>query len=209
MTESTDTQEAPVETKLPKGIDQETYDNAKAIIVSGFKANQTENDIKSAMFSQGIAFSDLVRLYKSISIGEGLVKSPKEISQGIADAVGGAMVLEDGVTNEDLTYDIFAPVIAKVLANVVGATEKKVVARIKNVLADMDLEMPKKLKAAKGARAGSKINKAIACLFETNVEATAEEFKVAMEAVTTEKSVKKWCRMFPLFSAIAQGKSVE
>lgn len=196
-------------TKLPKGVSQETYDNAKDIIVSGFEANQDENAIKSAMFGAGIVFSDLVRLYKSIIIAEGFVRSPKEIKADIAVAVESNLELEDGVTNEDLTFDSFVPVIDAIMTAVQGATEKKIIACLRTVLAEDDLEMPKKPKAAKGAgRAGSKINKAIADLFAENSEATADEFKVAMEGVTTEKSVKKWCRMYPLFSTLATGKTI-
>jgi hypothetical protein len=199
--------------KLPAGIDQETYDKAKEIIVSGFKAKQDENAIKSAMFQNGIVFSDLVRLYKAISIGEGLVLSPKEIKAQIekavidADVVGG---LGENIKNEDIEYENFVPFIEKTLKSIKGATEKKVVSAIRKALNEEDLEMPKKPKKGKGgSRAAGKINTAIVNLFAENKDATAEDFKVAMEAVTTEKSVKKWCRMYKLFASLATGKNAE
>lgn len=195
---------------LPKGIDQETYDKAKEIIVSGFKAKQDENAIKSAMFSNGIAFSDLVRLYKAITIGEGLVRSPKEIKADIEKAIKDADVvgsLGPHAKNEDLTYEQFEKVISDTVEAVSGATEKKVVSAIRTALAEEDFEMPKKPKKAKGARSAGKINSAICDFFAENKEGTADEFKTAIEAVTTEKSAKKWCRMYKMFSALANGQN--
>ena len=79
---------------------------------------------------------------------------------------------------------------------------------IRSELNDFDMEMPSKPKAAKG-RSASKINTAVADLFAGNKKATEAEFKTAIEAVTTEKSAKKWLRMFKLFSALANGVNAE
>jgi len=195
-------------TNLPKGIDQETYDVAKNIIISGFKANQDENTIKSAMFGEGIKFSDLVRLYKAITIGEGLIRSPKEIKADIEKQVAETEIVESLEDREDdLSYDELEDDIKRIVAEVEGATEKKVIAAFRNVLAEHDFDMPKKPKKPKGQKAG-KINIAICDAFAENPELTASEFETMIAAVTTEKSVKKWCRMYKLFSALANGKKL-
>jgi len=195
-------------TNLPKGIDQETYDTAKNIILSGFKAGQDENAIKSAMFGEGIKFSDLVRLYKAITIGEGLIRSPKEIKADIEEKVEGTEIIESLEDREtDLTYDELEDDIKRITSEVEGATEKKVIAAFRNALAEHDFDMPKKPKKSKGQKAG-KINTAICAAFAKNPELTAKEFETMISAVTTEKSVKKWCRMYKLFSALAMGKEL-
>ena len=195
----------------PKGISEEHYNLAKKIIESGFAANQDENAIKSAMFEKGILFSDLVRLYKNLTIELGLIRSSKEINEEI-DEMLPELLEEMDLVDDSLTYDDFMPAIDQVCEEVDGANEKRVVGRIRAYLADQDLSMPKKPKARKGdgggERAPGKVNKAIADYFKDNDEPTLEGFKVAMNAVTTEKSTKKWCRMFKTFEAISSNKSL-
>ncbi len=194
------------EATLPKGIDQEVYDEAKAIIVSGFEANQDEDAIKGAMFNKGISFSNLVRLFKSITVSEGLVRSAKKIKADIQEAVSTDFDTSD-LTADTLTWEVIEPVLKGILENVKGSTDKKVLNVMKAVLADADLIMPKKPKVKKGRTAG-KINVAIAKFFAENAEATLEEFTTMIIDVTTEKSAKKWCRMYPLFSALAKNEAI-
>ncbi len=186
------------EKTLPKGITQEEFDKAKTIIVSGFEANQEPDVIKTAMFSDGIPFSNLMRLYKAVTVSEGLVISSTKIREGIVEE------LEEYKFTEDMDYDAIDEIIAAVVEAVSGATPKKVTAQIKNVMESQDLEMPRKPRKKKGKRT-SKINAALIDLFAENTEATVEEFQAKLEEVTTEKSAKKWMRLYKTMSAIANG----
>lgn len=188
---------------LPKGIEQEEYDKAKAVIVSGFKSKADADTIKTAMFEQGIPFSNLLRLYKAITINEGLVISPKAIKAG----------LEEFLANVDFTqvteYDHVQQIVDKALETVEGATEKRTVSAIRKLMAGLDLECPKKPRKSDGGGGArvSKINTAIVDFFKGNPAGTVEEFTAMIGGVTTEKSAKKWIRMFKMFSALANGKT--
>jgi hypothetical protein len=192
------------EVNLPKGIELEVYEKAKAVIVSGFKAKQDENAIKTALVAQGIGFSDIVRVYKHVTINEGLVRSPKEIKADIAKVVEKDLKIKKGATSDDLTYDQFLPLIEKAM-KVGGATERMVTAAIAAKLGDRDLAMPAKPKANKGTGAAGKINTAILDAFAGKKDLTQDEFTKVMAEVTTAKSLKKWVRQFKLFSALAKG----
>jgi hypothetical protein len=194
---------------LPKGIEPEVYEKAKAVILSGFKANKDENAIKTALVAQGIGFSDIVRVYKHVTINEGLVRSPKEIKADIAKVVEKGLKIKKGATSDDLTYDQFLPLIEEAM-KVEGATERMVTAAIASKLGDMDLAMPTKPKAKKGTGAAAgKINTAIVDAFAKKKDLTQDEFTKVMAGVTTEKSLKKWVRMYKLFSALAKGQDAK
>lgn len=183
---------------LPKGVDQETYDKAKNIIVSGFENDAEPDVIKTAMFSEGIPFSQLVRLFKAITINEKLVRDPKEIRAEI----GAAIAEYDFDVNT--TWDDIEKIVEAIKEKVKGATEKKITSHIKNVMEEKDLEYPRKPRAKKGGRSGgSKISAAILKYFQENEEPTKEGFAEAMGEITTEKSLKKWVRMYDLFSGLA------
>lgn len=211
VTEEAKTEAAPA-SNIPKGIDAAEYEKAKTIIVSGFGANQTEDAIKTAMFTEGIPFSNLVRLFKAISIGEGLVVSPAKIREAMDKALMGKLdplVIEGA----EVTFDAdIQPIVTEVMKVVAGASEKKVIARIKAFFESNDLEMPKKPKKAKGeggAGRTSKINAAIVNFFEANKEGTEDEFKAMLKDVTTDASAKKWGRLYKTFSAVATGLTAE
>jgi len=189
------------ENTLPKGITQDEYDRAKAIIISGFKAKQDGDTVKTAMFEQGIPFSNLLRLYKAITVAENLVISPKEIKTGIEDC------LKNVKFKTLKTWDTVAPLVEYIMGQVEGATEKKIMAALRSKMAELELECPKKPAKAKGEGGvrTSKINTAIVDLFAGNKKATIEQFSEALEKVTTEKSIKKWTRLYKTFFAIANG----
>lgn len=187
---------------IPKGISEENYNAAKEIIVSGFQADQDADAIKTAMFSNGIPFSQLVRLFKHITIAEGLVRDPKEIRKEIAEAVN-----EYDFTAET-TWEGIEEVVNEIKEKVKGATEKKITSQIRNVMEDDDLQYPKKPRSKKGgAGRTSKVNAAIVDYFNDNDQEaySAEGFTAALAEVTTEKSVKKWARLYKTFAAVANG----
>jgi len=175
------------EQTLPKGIKQEEYDKAKVIIVSGYEAKQDADAIKTAMFENGIPFSNLLRLFKAITIAEKLVVAPKEIKDGIE----GYLKKVKFKTLKNWTN--VEPLIKHIMDQVKGATEKKIMAALRTKMTELELECPKKPKKAKGdGPRVSKINTAIVDLFAGNKEASADDFAEALGEVTTEKSLKKW-----------------
>ena len=197
------TEQTPTVT-LPKGIKQEEYDKAKLIIVSGYEAKQDADTIKTAMFENGIPFSNLLRLFKAITVAEKLVISPKEIKDGI----GGYLKKVKFKTLKDWTS--VEPLVKHIMGQVKGATEKKIMAALRTKMNELELECPKKPKRSGGdGPRTSKINVAIVDLFAGNKEASAEDFAKALGKVTTEKSLKKWNRLYKTFSAIAQGLTAE
>lgn len=192
------------EQTLPKGIKQEEYDKAQAIIISGYKAKQDADTIKTAMFENGIPFSSLLRLFKAITIAKKLVISPKEIKDGIGNYLKNVKfkTLKDWTNVE--------PLIKHIMGQVEGATEKKIMAALRTKMSELELECPKKPKKKKGdGPRTSKINVAIVNLFAGNKDASAEDFAKALKEVTTEKSLKKWGRLYKTFSTIAQGLTAE
>lgn len=191
-----------MEKTLPRGIDIETYEKAKSIIVSGFENNATPDDIKSAMFGQGIKFSDLVRLYKAITVNENLVLSDKEINEKVDAVLENELDISNSTTNEDLTYEAIEPALTSAL-EVKGSTAKRVAVRCARYLAEYDLVMPKKPKTSK-TRTG-KVNKTILDVFAANKEATKEEFTTAIEAVTSEKNAKIVSGKYRFFFCLANG----
>lgn len=197
---------------LPKGITKEVYEKAREIIESGFNAGVTEDGIKTAMFENGIPFSDLMRLYKRITIDSGLVMSSKDIADGIDNAMKGeveAVIFSLGENTDTLSFDMLQPIVEKVKSLVKSATEKRILAAIKKIVEAHDLQMPVRAKSIRGSGSsagGGKIATVIADVFADNKETTIKEFEEAISAVTTAKSTKKWCRMFKLFSTLANGK---
>jgi len=192
-----------------KGIPETQYENAKSVIMQGFENKQDPDEIKTKMFEQGIPFSNLVRLYRAITISEGLVISPAEIRENISEYLDENLELAEDLTQEDLSFEGFKPIIAEAVKNITGATEKKVIAQIRKRLEDMDLAMPTRPKKSKGGPKGSKINKTIVDLFFSKPDATSDEFTDAIAEVTTKKSAKKWIRLYPVFSSLATGKSAD
>lgn len=207
MTEET-TEETTV--SLPKGITQEQYDEAKGIVLAGYENKDSADVIKTTMFTAGIPFSNLVRLFKAISINEGLVVAPAIINKGIEEVLsdlGDRVILDE---NGVMAYEELESLAKHTVENVSGCTIKKAMKALRTRLAELDIDAPKKPKKAGASKgAAGKVNIAIVDFFAANAAGTAEEFSAAMSKVTTEKSLKKWNRMYKLFSALAQGKDSE
>lgn len=200
-TKTTET-EATKDKALPKGISQEVYDNAKFIINSGFENGADPDKIKSALFEAGVKFSQLVRLYRAITINEGLVRAPADIRTDIVKALKKADPNYDGVEK----FSDLEVYIADCVKTIKGASEKMVINIIRRTMEVMDLEMPKKPKTKKG-KSGSKINSAILAFFSEKVDATKDEFVAMVKELTTEKSLKKYVRQYEFFSALRNGRA--
>jgi hypothetical protein len=191
--------------KTVKGIDEAMYETAKAIIVSGFKNNASEDDIKSAMFEAKVPFSALMRLYKAITINEGLIVSSKVAVANIDKYLKANFKITKKTA--DMKHEDFQVVIDNVIANVVGANDKRVCSVLKKRLAEKDIALPKKPKAKKGKSGkASKIQNAILDHFKAKKESTLEEFTAMITEIAAEKSVKKYVSLYKVYSALANGR---
>ena len=182
---------APVKSDLPAGVDKAMYDKVKAIIVSGFKAEQTPDAIKSAIFGAGIPFSKLSKLYALITKSEGLVVDPKEIVAEIMKVLPAALAK---LTLEE-TYDQLSAVADKVAAQVKGANSAKVMSLLKSHYKDEEVEFPRKPPAARG-RLGI-VNKTLIDVFKKNPKATEKELETALAKITkTPKNANDYAKQF-------------
>lgn len=183
--------------KLPRGITQEEYDSAKEIITSGFANDAEPDQIKSAMFEGGIPFSKLLRLYTLITATERLVIPAKEVRESIT-----AFIIEnepdiDALASNYSTLDQF---VKHLMTEIEGATSRITFAAVKKWLEEAGYEMPKK---PKGMGRTSGVAKAIVNAFAENTELTFDEYKLAIEPLTTEKSINRWLGLYKSFALVA------
>jgi len=192
-------EETPPKDALPKGIKQEQYDTAKKIIVSGFKAEQGPDSIKSALFEAGIPFSKLQRLFQVISIKEGLAMDPKDIKKIIDDELK-----KIKWTFEEDWSDI-AKVTASIKAKAKGSTDGKIHAAIKALFVDNEAEMPRKPAAVRG-RIGV-VPKTVIDVFAANKKATLKDLEKALvPLVKSPKVANDYAKMYHKIGfAIANG----
>lgn len=188
-----------------KGIDESVYESAKAIIISGFQNDAPEDDIKSAMFEAKVPFSALMRLYKAITISEGLVVASKVAVEAINEYLKAKFKVTKKTA--DMKHEDFQVVIDDAIENVPGANDKRVRSVLKKRLAEKDIALPKKPKAPKGGSGkASKVQNAVLDFFKATKEGTLEEFTAMITKIVAEKSVKKYVRLYKVYSALANGK---
>ena len=184
---------------LPKGIDQETYDKSKEIILSGFAAKQDADTIKSALFSEGVPFSKLAKVFVAVTKAEGLSVDVKSLKEKITEAIAGKTW-----TFEESWNDIkeFSDVL---VADVKGMTKNRVFSMVKAHFLENEVEMPRKT-APKRGRMGI-INKTLIDVFAENPKATEADLVEALKAVTkTEKNANDYAKQnHKMLYAVANG----
>lgn len=191
MSEKENTKKESTEEKieLPKGVNQKMYDMAKKIIVSGFKADQTPDAIKSALFSQDIPFSKLNKLYTMITRSEKLVVDPKEVNMEIGKVLGKTKL------KYDESYAQLEELAGKVAENIDGATPAKVIAALKVIFKENEKDFPRKPAPTRG-RMGV-LNKTMIDVFKKNKKATEKELFEALAKVTkTEKNAMDYTKQY-------------
>lgn len=175
--------------KLPSGIDQDTYDKVKHIIVSGFKADQTPDAIKSAIFATGVPFSKLSVLYSLITKSEKLVVDPKIVIAAVRTALDNV-----DVTYEE-TYAELEALAATIAEPIQGCQPAKVLYVLKGIFKENEAEFPRKPATARG-RMGI-INKTIVNVFKKTPKATQAELYTALKEVTkTLKNADDYAKQY-------------
>ncbi len=195
-----ETVEAP-KLKLPKGVSQEMYDETKAIILSGFKAEQDPNAIKSEIFKGGVPFGKLTTLYNMITKSEGLVVDPKIVTAAVTKAL-------DKITLKgDEDYAALATIATDISKNIKGATVAKVITKIKTWYKENEMEFPRKPAPTRG-RMGA-INKTLINVFKENKKASEADCKKALIDVTkTPKNAEYYAKQYhKMLYAVANGLS--
>ncbi len=156
------------EVMLPKGVDQETYDKAKALIIEGFENEQEPDAIKSVLFGSGIAFSKLQNIYKAVTVNESLVFSAEELNSKLDALITG----QDFSFKED--YPTMEGIMESFIKEVKGLTRMRVTKRIRAFFASNDQKFPRKTAPSRG-RMG-KVNR---CVIDYFAKTEAEELSVA------------------------------
>ena len=185
---------------LPRGISQEEYDKAKSIIVDGFANNAEPDQIKGALFENGIPFSKMVRLYKLVTTTERLVIPAKEVKETIE-----AWFTENTPDLEALagSYSTVDQLQKFLLSEIEGATPRVTMGCIRSYLEDNGYAMPDK---PKGMGRTSAVAKTIVNAFAENTELSFDEYKAILEPICTEKSINRWLGLYKSFSCIAAGE---
>lgn len=183
-----------------KGINQEIFNSTRNIILSGFRANQTPDNIKSAIFKSGVPFSKLNKIYSYIVKDENLVISSKEISEGISGAL-----TEYGESLLEAAYSEIAELVEAIIENVKGSTKGKCMAAIRKLFLENEKELPRKSAPIRG-RMGT-VAKTLINVFAENSEATEEDCKEALtDVVKTEKNASDYAKQYhKMLFAVANG----
>jgi hypothetical protein len=119
---------------------------ATAVITQGFAEKATDDEMKQAMFSQGIPFSKLNPLFKQLSIELGFVVSPAVVTAGIKESMVGCAW--DACTTAE-HVEAFAN---QIMAAIPGSTRMRVMQLVKPYTKSLGLTLPEPPAAVGGTR---------------------------------------------------------
>ncbi len=184
--------------ELVKGITTEIQKKATLIVISGTTEGKSDDEMKQAIFSLGVPFSKLGRLYKAILKDEGLAVDVAAIKKEI-DAL-----IEKSKFTFGESYEQLIDFAAKVVENVKNATVARVVAQLKAYWKENETEFPRKTAPVRG-RIGA-INKVLIDTFKAAPKTTKEELIVALASAT--KNPEQYANSFhTMCYALANGLS--
>ena len=155
-------------------------DVATQIVIDGFAAESSADEIKMNLMGAGVPFSALNAVVKTISIEEGLLVDPKIVTNDLGEKIEAC----DWESIED--WDQLEALGNQLADAVEGATFARAItlarAYAKN---ELDLALPKKPRAAGGGGKGrvGAIAQAVVELISTNNNPTKQEFYDAMVPV--------------------------
>ncbi len=197
-----DTVEEAVEeaVKLPKGVTEDMYEQAKAAIISGFKNKQDPNVIKTYLIKDlDIPLNRHMKVFSMITQAEGLAVNIKELKVAIREQVEG---IEWGF---DEAYGDISTIADEICNEVTHADRTRCMAVIKEYFKENEKEFPKKPAGSRG-RLGA-INTALINVFADNKAATPADVKAALVKVTkTEKNADDYTKQYHrLLFAVANG----
>lgn len=183
------------------GIKEEMYNQVKAIILSGFKANQTPDAIKSAIFKTGVPFSKLSKLYTIITREEKLVEDPKVVADSLKKELATVkLTLKE-------TYGELSDIADKISLKVKGASSSKIISIFKNMFKEKEVEFPRRPAPTRGKM--GVINKTLIDVFKANKKATEKDCENALVKVTkTAKNANDYAKQYhKMCYALANGLS--
>ena len=171
------------------GIKEEKYNQVKAIILSGFKANQTPDAIKSAIFRTGVPFSKLSKLYTIITREEKLVEDPKVVADSLKKELAAVkLTLKE-------TYGELSDIADKISLKVKGASSSKIISIFKGMFKENEVEFPRRPAPTRGKM--GIINKTLIDVFKTNSKATEKDCENALVKVTkTPKNANDYAKQY-------------
>jgi len=156
---------------------EEMKDIATPIIESGFNKGVAADDIKGAMVQAKIPFGKINSLFKTIAIELNLMRDPAEVREEI----------DANVTESDWesvsTWDELLANADEIVAEIDGATDAQVLARVRAFYKDQGMDLPKKTAKQKRAR-GGKLAAAVVDVFGSIQKPTRQEMYEAVLKVS-------------------------
>ena len=119
---------------------------ASAIITQGFAEKASDDEMKQAMFSQGIPFSKLNPIFKALSIELGFVVSPAVVTAGIKEN------MKTCAWEACTTYEHVLAFANQIMTAVPGSTSMRVMQLVKPFAKSLGVELPAAPASAAGSR---------------------------------------------------------
>ena len=186
------------------GLSEEEVAKATALIKSGFDNEASPDEIKSKLFEQGIAFSNIARVYRLVTVHEDLVVDPAVVKAEVMEKLNAIKKPAEAVA----TIEMVDKLVESLCNNVKGAKPGKVMGLIRSWAKGQEIELPKKPAGGGGGKKGlGKLKTRYIDMFAGNKNLTREEFQAGLaDAVKTEKNAKDYTDlMYDVLRAVANG----
>ncbi len=167
--------------ELVKGIDFKMEDKITALVIAGVKEGKADDDIKHDIFSKGVPFSKLGKLYNAILKANDLVVDVKTVKNAIDE------LLNKCEFNFDETWEHLKNVSDQVVKEVPDSTQSRVFAQMRKLFKENEAQMPRKA-ATKRGRMGV-VNKTLIDVFHADPKATQNDLTEALSKVVKSEKV--------------------
>lgn len=143
-------------------------EEVKAAIISGLEAEADDDAIRLQMFKLGVSFNKINAIFKETAIEGGFRADPKVVKEAIGVELGDE-------AGDYSTWDDVTEAAADVVASVEGATEGQVIAAMKRMANEAEVEFPVKPKAGPRNAGSSKIKSNLVDLVNATPEIGATD----------------------------------
>lgn len=183
---------------------------AEKIIRSGFENGASEDDMKMAMFSAKIPFSQLNTLFKNTAIELGFIRDPKVVTAEINEQV------KESDWEALTTWEQVRACVQQIEDEVKGSNYKRIMTIVRPFCKEQGIELPKEVKAGPtGTRTNAFMVAAVN--YFNGVEAPTKEgmFTATVETIpSTAKDKEDKCRknidkFFPVMWAIKNAVGIK
>ncbi len=173
-----------------KGKTTEKKTDVAQIVAEGWDNGASADDIRASLFAAGIPFDQINKVYKEESIKGGYMKDPVKVRAELAKFM-------DKVDPEDVESWADVESIQAAAMDKTGCTKGQVTTALKKLLAEVDMDMPKKPRGAGGGARKGKIAEAILAAVVANPKLTkADMYEAALPVVKGPKNAADVTRYF-------------